>query len=638
MPLDPALGAQIRLAIQATGEDQAMRLREAFVNLSNAAAKLATDFASGEIEFAAYGTGLATIGTHMNRLRGAADAAGETIEGLNDISRRTFTSLEQLTSSAIDTKLKVDAEAAKELAAALKSVDTVSKNAHGELQQTGQGITHVSYAAMQFTYTLQDLTSAQGDWERGLMATLNNMPLLATSFANVMGVTTQTAMLWGAGIGVAAVAAMELYRNWDGLNSLLGESKTLAESERMEELGKKTHKTADETAQLNKHKREQADIEALMRLESKEEKDREKIVKEAIGEMGPDKLRVAVMDAMRQRGLLGGETAEERARIGAAEAAMRAPGLDVHARMAQAEKLEQVQAQVAERIRKDNEEQIGRMMTGAEKDPSGLLNLLQGQAGVPRSFMLALGEATPATMQRRREEAVDLKRQLQEVKVEREEMKKAVDERSEELTAAGRENEALARKQEAAAAGVVEAQKRIRDMQVQAGVGQFAPEMLKDETEFMAAVSRRVKAGQKDTDIQAGLGDVMRRRLGEQGAQANLVDEIANGVIEKGIAKARAIVAAGGDVGREAKAAARGAAAGKREGREDRAAMEAALAEQIFASFGGAEGGANPLAAQAAAHRAMQAIADGQRFQVAVVNGIRQTMVQLEREIGRAHV
>jgi hypothetical protein len=611
MPLDPSLGAQIRLAIQATGEDQAARLRQAFLDLSNAAQGLATDFAQGQIAFGPYAREMVSINTEMGRLRGAADAAGVAIVGLTDMKQRAaqaardladanrqLNAMGALTEAQVREDvalrgrqagaiLEVEAEERRltqtlyALAAASDMTEKMTareietwRRSRGEMQQAGQGYSNVSFAMMNFSYTLQDLTSANGDWERGLMATINNVPLLATSFSQAAGITQQAAMMWGAGLGVVAVAAMELYRNWDGLMRALDLGATQTEAQRMEELGKKTNRTAFETAELNKHKRELADIERIMQLQSREEKDRARMVEEAVGEMGAGKAREGVMEAMRQRGMLAGPTRAEREAIAYRESEIaRLGGPEAQLAQIDVRKLEALRTAQALRIAEKNEQLVAAQITGAAKDPTGLLNLAQGRPDLfPPEFVGAMMEAQPERMRQRRLDERDVENQRRRIASEEAERKKAEADAAreaelarQELEKGNREAGAARERREREAKGVVEAQKRAREQQVAAGVGQFAPEMMKVEGKdsFMSAVFEGVRARAKDAEIQAALGPEMRRAIGEQGAQANLITEIANGIIEKGIAKARAIMAADAGAAREAKQARKGAVAAK---------------------------------------------------------------------------
>jgi hypothetical protein len=513
------------------------------------------------------------------------------------------------------------------------------RRSRGEMQQAGAGYTNVSFAMMNFSYTLQDLTSANGDWERGLMATINNVPLLAASFAQAAGITQQSAMMWGAGLGVVAVAAMELYKNWDGLMDAMGLGTVRTEAERMEELGRKTHKTAQETAEYNRHKREQSEIEQMMQAQSKEEKDRASMVREAIAEADPRKVRESLFAAMGQRGLLAGPTVAEREAIAYEEsevARLGGPG----AMLAQIDvrKLETLRTAQALRIRDENERRVGAMMTGAGKDPSGLLNLAQGRPDLfPPELVGALMEAMPERFRQRREDAADVKHQEQAAKLDkelREQQKRvAADELREaglaqaELEKGNREAAARRERREREARGVVEAEKRAREQQVQAGVQQFAPEMMKAEGEgsFMDAVFRRLHAGQKDADVQGGMRGKMTRRLREQGAQENLVDEIANGVIEQGLARAHAVMAADGGAAREAKGNRKMAGDVKAAGKEFGAARREAIATDIF----NRAGNLSPDASRMAADHAIKAMKDGWNYATSLQMGYTQTMHQI---------
>jgi hypothetical protein len=66
-------------------------------------------------------------------------------------------------------------------------------------------------------------------------------------------------------ISIAAIAAYQLYEHWDQLATLFGQGRVKTQAEEMDELSKKTSKTADETARLLKLEQERAHIQAQHR-------------------------------------------------------------------------------------------------------------------------------------------------------------------------------------------------------------------------------------------------------------------------------------------------------------------------------------------------------------------------------------
>lgn len=153
-----------------------------------------------------------------------------------------------------------------------------------------------------------------------------------------------------------------------------------------------------------------------------------------------------------------------------------------------------------------------------------------------------------------------------------------------------------------------------------------------------SAILARAGQGQAAQTIQADLGAAMRRQMAGK-VPADMVDEVADGIVKKAVDAVRAEVAAAGggragvaDVaaGRAEKLNRAQDLAGKRAGRAEVGAYEEDLAGRIFAEAGGQF---NPQAARAAAHRAVQNMKDGQGEQQATWNAVLATIEDLGREV-----
>jgi hypothetical protein len=312
MPLDPSLGAAVRLQIEATGDDVADRLRAQFEALKATVALTQQTFASGESMYRDYAKQLREVGTEMARLRGIADAAGVGIEGLNrSMEQAAIKAAEDFAKAAtrheqLTEKWATDAEAAAlreseafaaaavrhEQVMAKSAADTEAATARDEaafrreeeafiraegvrrrasesfvrdaamvnaaleseareaeamalreaeamgaaatrhehfLAGTGEfadkakkGMGNLSFAMLNVGYAFQDLTSAGENWERGIAATLNNVPLLVMGVTQAMGASASAAMAWAGGLQIAASAGMLLYQNWSGIMKEFG--------------------------------------------------------------------------------------------------------------------------------------------------------------------------------------------------------------------------------------------------------------------------------------------------------------------------------------------------------------------------------------------------------------------------------
>lgn len=156
-----------------------------------------------------------------------------------------------------------------------------------------------------------------------------------------------------------------------------------------------------------------------------------------------------------------------------------------------------------------------------------------------------------------------------------------------------------------------------------------------------AAILGRAGKGQTSSEIKSALSGTMGQQLAGK-VPADMVDDVADAIVEKAVDKVRAEVAAagGGAAGVRSVAGERAGklnrAAGiadRREGREQASDYEAGIANQIFDDAGGKLG---PQGAMAAAHRAMQNMKEGQNEQQAAWNAMLSTIEDLEREAAHA--
>lgn len=133
-------------------------------------------------------------------------------------------------------------------------------------------------AATQAGYLADDLQQFKNGAAAGMQAIGNNIqPLLAA----IPGLAA-----FAPYIATAAIAVAQLYEHWDDLMGLIGQGKVKTEADEMEELGKKTHKTAEETKTLAEWKQKVKDIDAQQTDKTKEGGAAEKAAHNAIVE-GP---------------------------------------------------------------------------------------------------------------------------------------------------------------------------------------------------------------------------------------------------------------------------------------------------------------------------------------------------------------
>jgi hypothetical protein len=157
-----------------------------------------------------------------------------------------------------------DASAKKAAASISQSTQEMKKFQRASASGATQGLT-------QLGYTLDDL-------QYGFKGIANNIqPLLSTipQLAKIAPV-----------IAIVSTAAFQLYEHWDQLAGLFGQSKVKTQTEEMEELGKKTKKTADETERLARAENLRSTAETLAKGKTAAEQASDSAVTAAVGEAG----------------------------------------------------------------------------------------------------------------------------------------------------------------------------------------------------------------------------------------------------------------------------------------------------------------------------------------------------------------
>lgn len=169
-----------------------------------------------------------------------------------------------------DAKTKAAAAGLSDLQGKLKSVG-------GSSQQAGQLLTQAGYAV--------------DDLQFGFKGIANNIqPILQ----NIPGLGTLAPVL-----SIAAIAAYQLWEHSGQIAELFGMGSTKTEADRMEELGKKTSKTADETARLAKYERERSALTAQEQSQTPAQKAQQGGVNEAIADAGFGKVDQIIKDQIR---------------------------------------------------------------------------------------------------------------------------------------------------------------------------------------------------------------------------------------------------------------------------------------------------------------------------------------------------
>lgn len=187
---------------------------------------------------------------------------------------------------------RTTAELTTHMNAAYSATTTLHTGLEVYNQTAGRMVSHTArmgQGLMQLGYIADDI-------QYGFSGIINNVAPLAQSFASAAGVAVPQANAIAAGVQIAAVAAYQLYVNWDRLTEALGVGTTRTEAEEMERLAKATSRTADEQDRLNKYKEKQTEIQRMLAGKSKEQVETEKQVQDIYDEAGVGKLRGILTD------------------------------------------------------------------------------------------------------------------------------------------------------------------------------------------------------------------------------------------------------------------------------------------------------------------------------------------------------
>ncbi len=186
---------------------------------------------------------LADVETQVDKLNPAfgraRDAAGRFVAGVGQDAAGARKSFDSMAASAVTATHSIDAGAKQ-----MGSGFSLSTN---KLQVFAQGLDDLQYVP-----------------EQGLRPILNNLVQIHPV------------------LGIVAIAAQVAYSHFNDLAGLWGAGHTETEADRMEALGKKTEKTADETARLAKHEREREAIKLQETAPTDTESAQTKAVNEAI--------------------------------------------------------------------------------------------------------------------------------------------------------------------------------------------------------------------------------------------------------------------------------------------------------------------------------------------------------------------
>jgi hypothetical protein len=159
-------------------------------------------------------------------------------------------------------------EEAKRLKAAVELADQKFKSLYDTLgaghAQTKAAAGGLSDLKAQLT-TAQDATKGMGqammqagyavdDLQYGFKGIANNIQPILQSIPALASIAPV--------ISIVAIAAYQLYEHFDDLAGLFGQGRTKSQAEEMEELGKKTAKTAEETLKLAKYEELRNNIKA----------------------------------------------------------------------------------------------------------------------------------------------------------------------------------------------------------------------------------------------------------------------------------------------------------------------------------------------------------------------------------------
>ena len=116
----------------------------------------------------------------------------------------------------------------------------------------------------------------------GALGALNNVPGAVYNIGRALGVSNESITKLTAGASGLATVAFLVYTHWDKINAAMGTGKILSEAAEMEELGKKTEKSADELERLLIYKQRQSEMESQRSGLTQDQQDQQKHVHRAI--------------------------------------------------------------------------------------------------------------------------------------------------------------------------------------------------------------------------------------------------------------------------------------------------------------------------------------------------------------------
>lgn len=299
--------------------------------------------------------------------------------------------------------------------------------AYSRMQNLGTGLGVVN-AAMgvgasrsgQLGQALMQVGYIADDLQYGFQGIVNNIAPFVHSATAAMGASAAMSAGIASGVQVAAVAVYQLYVHWDQLTEAIIGSPVKTEAEQMEELGKQTKKTAEETAKLNRYKKEQHEINQMMEKRPAAEEDKKKAEEAVIVEADAAKIYKGVRETIETGGLGAQMTEDEKARL---------EKLHENIPLLGREKFEAKQKEVRDRINAANDE-LAREIVGRPENRAMLRDMAAQHPGrFPEGFGRKLGEARGKGEQKEADEEYDfyqdkLADQIAEMKRVREKNKK----------------------------------------------------------------------------------------------------------------------------------------------------------------------------------------------------------------------
>jgi hypothetical protein len=230
---------------------------------------------------------------------------------------------------------------------AIKFKDAADKGASGATNLAGR---------------LMVLGQIADDAQYGFRAIVNQIPMAVAAFGGSMGLA--------GGLALAGVAVNQLLMHWNNLTQALGSPVALTAAQQMEELGKKTSKTADEMERLSRYQREQKTITDQSARRPGKEGDITKQVAEQIGEFpgGADELRTRLRRRLLEQ--MPKITDEEIAKETGEDSAMAAFGKHQGTDVAGARRA--AIARIEQRRRERAIESANNMLANAETGPGQL--------------------------------------------------------------------------------------------------------------------------------------------------------------------------------------------------------------------------------------------------------------------------